>query len=96
MNLSQQVAVLLAQAKAGASPDTLAEMIVGSTPEDKLGELEKYLSQPDLLESMIKLNPEVANYRQFFEELRDSVLQMLDEGGDEGGPAEGDDSGTEA
>lgn len=76
--LKNQVGILVANAKSGADPVQVAQMILEMTPDDKLDDLGEMLDAPDMVDKMATLNPEVQNYRTFFEQLRAQLLALLD------------------
>lgn len=79
MDFAQQVNLLLAQARAGTDPESLADTILQMTPETRIEELRAFISDPALVEKMAAVNPEVRNYADFFGKLKIHVLQMLAE-----------------
>jgi hypothetical protein len=79
--LKRQVDTLVQNAKMGVDPGQLAEMILRMTPDEKLDDLGNMLDDPEMIPKMAGLNPEVNNYRDFFEKLRDALLSLLDDTG---------------
>jgi uncharacterized radical SAM superfamily protein len=77
--IKKQVDILLSNAKMGVSPETMADTVVNMTPDEKLDELKAFVSDPHVLERMIKSNPEVRAYHQWFQTLRENVIRLLAE-----------------
>lgn len=78
-SLKRQVDALVQNAKNGVDPGVLANTILDLTPDEKLDDLGDMLEAPDMIEKMASLNPEVQNYRDFFEKLRKALLDLLGE-----------------
>lgn len=76
--LKSQVDILVSNAKNGADPAQLADLILRMTPDDKIDDLGNMLDAPDMVDKMAALNPEVQNYRDFFEKLRAALLALLE------------------
>lgn len=77
VNLKRQVDVLVMQAKAGATAEDVAEMVLNMTPEAKYGDLYDFINRPTVVNEMAAVNPEVANHRDFFDKLRAAILTEL-------------------
>lgn len=78
-NMKKQVDILVQNAKMGTDPMQLAGVILDMTPDEKLDDLEAMISAPNMIDNLATLNPEVTNYRPFFEKLRDSLKTLLKE-----------------
>lgn len=76
--LKNQVDILVTNAKNGADPGQLADLILRMTPDDKIDDLGAMLDAPDMVDKMASLNPEVQNHRDFFEKLRAALLSLLE------------------
>jgi hypothetical protein len=78
-DFKRKVDTLVQNAKTGVDPMQLAGTILDLTPDDKLDALATMLEAPDVIEKMAALNPEVQNYREFFDKLRSGILGLLAE-----------------
>lgn len=69
----QQLGFLVQNAANGKNPELYAELLL-----DQLGEkvVLEFIAQPDALDRLIATNPDVANYRGWFEALRGSILEL--------------------
>lgn len=76
--LKNQVDILVTNAKNGADPGQLADLILRMTPDNKIDDLGAMLDAPDMVDKMASLNPEVQNHRDFFEKLRAALLSLLE------------------
>lgn len=77
VQLANQVKILLMQAKGGASPEDVAEMVLNATPEADYQRLYDFINRPTVVNEMVAVNPEVANHREFFDKLRACILADL-------------------
>lgn len=69
------VAMLLGWAKTGKDPLLYAELVIDNAPEDRLL---AFVNAPDAMEKLIAINPEVANYRPWFETLKNEILALTE------------------
>ncbi len=69
----QQLGFLVQNAANGKNPELYAELLL-----DQLGEkvVLEFIAQPDALDRLIATNPDVGNYRGWFEALRGSILEL--------------------
>jgi hypothetical protein len=81
-SFKQQIGILVQNAKMGADPMQLAGKILDLTPDEKLDDLADMIEAPDMVDKMVAINPEVQNYRAFFDKLKAALLSLLME--DEG------------
>lgn len=65
---------LVTNARNGVDPVKLADTILSLTPKERLPELVALLESPDVIARMAEVNPEVLQYREYFETLRAEVL----------------------
>lgn len=77
---------LLAQAKAGKNPELYAELLLDQVGEEKVL---AFIGNPNALDMLANILPEVRAYESWFSELRDAIIELTT---DEG---EGDTTGTE-
>ncbi|MHB8414599.1 MAG: hypothetical protein ACYDDA_03840 [Acidiferrobacteraceae bacterium] len=94
--LRQQTAVLCSYAARGKNPGLYAEVLLDNLPDFiDADELMKRLSEPNAIAQLAQLNPNVAKYQPWFEELRKAIISFLhedepalpgDEGVDRGDP----------
>jgi len=79
--LRQQLAFLVQNAANGKNPELYAELLL-----DQLGEtvVLEFVGKPDALEKLVAINADVANYSQWFESLRASILELTADTGDTG------------
>ena len=66
--------MLISNAKADNEPSTYAAMIIDMTGEEKARE---FSAAPDWFEQLCKEEPRAIDYREWFQELKDSVEEML-------------------
>ena len=78
-SLKRQIGALIMNAKLGATPDQVANMVLDSTPDDKLDALANMIEDPACVDKMAQLNPDVQNYRDFFNQLRAALMALLTE-----------------
>lgn len=78
--MKKQIDVLVQNAKMGVSPSMLAQTILDMTPDEKIDDLGAMLDDPQMIDKMAQLNPEVSTFRDFFDKLRTALLALLDEG----------------
>lgn len=77
--IKRQVDMLLVYAKGGTSAEDLADTVLNMTPDDKLADLKTFISRPTVVDEMIAANPEVANYRVYFDTLKVKLLEFIAE-----------------
>lgn len=94
--IKKQVDILVANAKMGNDPRAVAEMVLDMTPDEKLDELQKFVSDVHVIERMAQANPEVRNYMPFFQALREHLLTGLQIETDADNNAPTDTTGTVA
>ena len=66
--------MLISNAKADNEPSTYAAMIIDMTGEKKARE---FAAAPDWFDQLCKEEPRAVDYRAWFQELKDSVEEML-------------------
>jgi hypothetical protein len=64
------------KAKGGADPELYAEMILDNVDPDTA---KAQFTAPDTVDKLIQINPEVANYRQWFVDLHAALVRFLSE-----------------
>ncbi len=69
------IAMLLGWAKQGKDPLLYAELILDNAGEEKVI---AFIEQPDAMEKLISINPEVANFRPWFEQLKAEILALTE------------------
>lgn len=72
---------LVPKARNNSNPGLYAEYILDNAPP---GQVRAFVLQPDAIEQLVRVNPEVQIYRQWFDALRLALLQMLETEGDTG------------
>jgi hypothetical protein len=77
--IKKQVDMLVFFAESGEEPGETAERILMSTPDDKLKDLQAFVTAPDVLERMTEANPAVTNHLQFFSQLKEKLAEMIGE-----------------
>lgn len=87
--LKKNINQLLQFAKSGMKPDTVANVVLDATPDEKLDDFYAFISSPDVLVHFQRLVPEVTNYQRWFMELRSELIAQLAED-DEPGSLAGD------
>lgn len=77
--MRQQLGFLVKNAADGKNPELYAELLL-----DQLGEkvVLDFVGQPDALEKLIAVNADVATFSQWFEALRQSILELTADTGD--------------
>ncbi len=71
--LQQQLGFLLRQAAADKDPELYAELLLDQAGVEKVL---AFVGQENALDQLIALNPDVANYRGWFENLRAAILEL--------------------
>ncbi len=71
--LNQQLQFLLRQAAADKDPELYAELLLDQAGEEKVL---AFVGQENALDQLVALNPDVANYRGWFENLRAAILEL--------------------
>jgi hypothetical protein len=74
--LKQGISLLVMQAMAGNPVETYAEMAIDNVPEDALKQV---LDQPDPIEWLCTIDPQVSNYKEWFNEWIAEVKRILKE-----------------
>lgn len=89
---------LVDRAKRDSDPHIYALFILDNIPDAYAEEAAGYFQSPDLIEKLIALNPEVSNYREWFNELQNSIKEIINEPEEENltGDAGGSDTGGHA
>lgn len=87
MFFKAQLQMLVSQANAGKDPALYAELILDNMPIEAV---QKFVTAPDAIEKLQKINPNVARHAEWFASLGDHITQMLSDdmgapGGDEDG-----------
>lgn len=79
MMLKQQLGFLVQNAAAGKNPELYAELLL-----DQLGEktVLDFVAQPDALQKLVAINPDVQTHSQWFEALRAAILELTGRAGD--------------
>jgi hypothetical protein len=77
MGFAAQIGILVANAKAGVDPVTMAESVLELTPENQFDSLREFVNSPDVIEKMKAANSEVSQYPQWFETLRDNLREFF-------------------
>ncbi len=77
--MRQQLGFLVQNAAANKNAELYAELLL-----DQLGEkvVLDFVAQPDALDKLIAINPDVGNYRPWFEALRGFILELTADTGD--------------
>jgi hypothetical protein len=78
-SMRPQINFLVAQAKAGATPEAVAEAILPGIPDTALESIEHFLQQENCLDLCAQVNAEVNTWRQWFSDWRQIMLNALAE-----------------
>lgn len=76
--LQKQLAFLLQQARAGKSPELYAEVVLDQWPTKLVVD---FVAAPDAIEKLKLINPEVAQYENWFRTVGESITAMLSDEG---------------
>jgi len=71
--LKQQLQFLLRQAAANKDPELYAELLLDQAGEERVL---AFVGQENAIDQLISLNGEVQNYRGWFEQLREAILEL--------------------
>lgn len=79
MSMMQKIyaKTLLAAAKSDASPETYANNILDLLPREQV---EQFIARPEWFDDVVVALPEAAPHREWFEELKSCINEMLTEG----------------
>ena len=81
MFIQQQLATLVARAKAGSDPALYAELILDTVQPDVVAQ---FIAAPDAIEKLKAVNPEVANHEDWFRAVGVHLNDMLAEAAPDG------------
>lgn len=79
MAMRKNIHVLIQNAKAETDPVLFAGVLINATPESDQDKLWDFISDPDCIEKIIKLEPVAEQYREWFDALRDAVIEVMAE-----------------
>ena len=79
MAMRKNIHVLIQNAKAEVPPEAFALILVNNTPEDKQDELFDFISAENCVATIIKLEPAAEPYKEWFENLRVAVIEIMAE-----------------
>lgn len=79
MAMRQQIHILIQNAKTKIPPEHFAGILVNHTPDDKQDELWDFISDEKCVDTIISLEPAAEPYRQWFDELRTAVINLMAE-----------------
>jgi len=77
--LATQINMLLVQAKGGADPIAVAEMVVNMTLPEQEERLWDSIVREDCVTTMVEVVPEVDEHREWFANLRLGILELMSE-----------------
>jgi len=77
--LAKQIGMLLIQAKGGADPMAVAEMVVNMTPPEHEERLWDTIVPENCVDTMVAAVQEVNEYREWFDNLRLGILELMSE-----------------
>lgn len=77
--LTKQIGMLLIQAKGGADPAAIAEMVVNMTPAEHEERLWNTILPENCVDTMAAAVPEVNEHREWFDNLRIGILDLMSE-----------------
>lgn len=75
--LKKNIGILIMNAKAEVPPGEFALILVNNTPADKEDALWEFISAENCVEQIIALEPVAAEYREWFNALRDAVIELM-------------------
>lgn len=78
-DLAKQINMLLIQAKGGAKPRAVAEMVVNMTPPEHEEKLWDTIVAENCVDTMAAAVPEVNEHREWFDDLRAGILEIMAE-----------------
>ncbi len=79
--LGKNLGLVLDQAKRNSSTDLWAEIIIDQIPDGQLDSFVGLISLPDVIDRMVRVNPEVELYRPWFKELVETMRwHLFDQG----------------
>lgn len=79
MALKPHLQFLKVQAAKNKDPAFYAEVILDQIPDAYFAQFVDYLSNPDLVDRLVKVDPQVQAFRGWFESLRQNIVQILNE-----------------
>lgn len=77
MVIKQYINMLVQRAERGSDPELYADFVLDNAPENVIRE---HLANETIIEDLSKLDPRVAQHKEWFTSLRDSLLAALTEG----------------
>ena len=77
MAMRENIHILIKNAKMKIPPEAFAKVLVSSTPEEKSDELWEFISAEKCIDAIIELEPAAAEYREWFEKLREAVIGLM-------------------
>lgn len=79
MAMRKNIHVLIQNAKAEIPPEAFALILVNNTPEEKSDALFEFISAENCVDTIIKLEPAAAPYKEWFADLRIAVIDIMAE-----------------
>ena len=79
MAMRQNIHILIKNAKLKVPPKTFADILVNSTPEDDQDKLWEFISAEKCVDVIIALEPAAAEYREWFDALREAIIKIMAE-----------------
>lgn len=79
MAMRKNIHVLIQNAKAEIPPEAFALILVNNTPEEKSDALFEFISAENCVDTIIRLEPAAAEFRQWFDDLRIAVIDIMAE-----------------
>lgn len=86
VEMRKNIHILIQNAKAKVDPAQFALILVNNTPADKEDALWEFISADNCVDEIVKLEPVAGEYRQWFVELRNEVIDLMSEPEDLVGP----------
>ena len=77
IEMRKNIHILIQNAKTEIPPEAFAGILVTNTPEDKQDQLWDFISSEKCVDEIIRLEPAAAEYRKWFDALRDAVIKIM-------------------
>jgi len=79
IEMRKNIHILIQNAKTDVPPEVFAGILVNNTPEEKQDELWEFISSEKCVDEIVKLEPAAASYREWFDALREAVIDLMSE-----------------
>lgn len=77
--MRKNIHILIQNAKTEIPPDAFAAILVNNTPEEKQDELWEFISNEKCVDTIIEIEPAAEPYRDWFDKLREAVIELMSE-----------------